>query len=76
MFCDEQYDCVNPVLCADASALNKRATSATSIFKRLGLVVDAIAAMCEILWVAVAGKRALSNDCGSSERFPVDAICS
>lgn len=49
MFCEEQYDCEKPVLCAVANALNKRVTSATSILEKVGLDADDMATICLIL---------------------------
>lgn len=41
VFCDEQYDCVNPEPCAVANAPNQRATIATIMLDHIGRV-DAI----------------------------------
>ena len=49
MFCDEQYDCVKPVLCAVASTLNKRVATATNMVDKVGVNVDIMARMYRVV---------------------------
>jgi hypothetical protein len=49
VFCDEQYDCVKPVLCAVASTLNKRVTTATNMVDKVGVNVDMMTRMCRVV---------------------------